>query len=279
MQNNISVSIPHHGAGADAGGPGTRRSLMLFYNGVILGGVCLDYITDGQDQVSHRLAAAAWLRGNSGHPAALVRPKALRAGAAHDWMGHARRDLRSRLRAVVPDLATLIGGVSIMLVWAGFIEAFFQCTCSAPRTPILPYSVKIAFGLVEIMACSRHFSLARRPQGRKEAAGGPGKMSDRRSQVSLLNIATPEGDDLLPAACRTGRTRALAYFVDFRGLHGDSEGRHDVRWRSSPSPPRTWEGSPASCCSFDLQRLRGDLRNDVERQDHWQTCGGHPRDG
>jgi len=47
---------------------------------------------------------------------------------------------------VVPDLATLIGGVALMLVWAGIVEAFF----SQYHAPILPYWVKITFGSGEL---------------------------------------------------------------------------------------------------------------------------------
>jgi uncharacterized membrane protein SpoIIM required for sporulation len=54
--------------------------------------------------------------------------------------------MRARLRAISPDVVTLIFGVGVMLVWAGFIEAFL----SQYHEPVIPYSVKIAFGLVEL---------------------------------------------------------------------------------------------------------------------------------
>jgi hypothetical protein len=57
-----------------------------------------------------------------------------------------RTPLSERLRAITPDLATLIGGVAVLLVWAGLIEAFF----SQYHEPIMPYAVKITFGLVEL---------------------------------------------------------------------------------------------------------------------------------
>lgn len=57
-----------------------------------------------------------------------------------------REGLRTRLRLVTPDLATLIGGVALMLVWAGIVEAFF----SQYHEPIMPYWVKISFGTVEL---------------------------------------------------------------------------------------------------------------------------------
>jgi hypothetical protein len=43
-------------------------------------------------------------------------------------------------------LVTLIFGVALLLVWAGIIEAFF----SQYHAPVLPYSIKMAFGFVEI---------------------------------------------------------------------------------------------------------------------------------
>ncbi len=57
-------------------------------------------------------------------------PSILLAGQAGFVLGRAMigwgtwDGLRTGLRAVAPDLATLIGGVAIMLVWAGIIEAF-----------------------------------------------------------------------------------------------------------------------------------------------------------
>jgi hypothetical protein len=41
----------------------------------------------------------------------------------------------------------LIFGVGVMLVWAGFIEAFL----SQYHEPVIPYDVKIAFGCVELI--------------------------------------------------------------------------------------------------------------------------------
>ena len=38
-------------------------------------------------------------------------------------------------------------GVAVLLVWAGFVEAFL----SQYHEPVIPYSAKIAFGLVELV--------------------------------------------------------------------------------------------------------------------------------
>ena len=40
----------------------------------------------------------------------------------------------------------LIGGVAVMLVWAGLIESFF----SQLHEPVIPYAAKIAFGAAEL---------------------------------------------------------------------------------------------------------------------------------
>ena len=58
-----------------------------------------------------------------------------------------RIPLKVRLRQVSGDLVTLMFGVGVLLVWAGFVEAFL----SQYHEPIIPYSVKIAFGFVELM--------------------------------------------------------------------------------------------------------------------------------
>jgi hypothetical protein len=55
------------------------------------------------------------------------------------------------MRAVTPDLVTLAGGAAVMLAWAGIVEAFF----SQYHEPVVPYSAKIAFGVLELgLLCS-----------------------------------------------------------------------------------------------------------------------------
>ena len=54
--------------------------------------------------------------------------------------------MKVRLRQISRDLVTLIFGVGIMLVWAGFVEAFL----SQYHEPLIPYRVKIGFGAVEL---------------------------------------------------------------------------------------------------------------------------------
>jgi uncharacterized membrane protein SpoIIM required for sporulation len=142
MQNNIGVSIKALALGITWG---LGTVLVLFYNGVVLGAVVFDYIADGQV-----VFLVAWLlpHGSFEIPAILI------AGQAGLMLGRALigwgtpDSLRTRFRKIAPDLATLAGGAALLLVWAGIVEAFF----SQYHAPILPYAVKIAFGVAETVA-------------------------------------------------------------------------------------------------------------------------------
>jgi uncharacterized membrane protein SpoIIM required for sporulation len=124
---------------------GVGTLILLFYNGIVLGAVILDYLRAGQATF-----LAGWLlpHGVVEIPAFLI---AGQAGLllARTLLGQGSRDpLQVRVRAVADDLVALIGGVALLLVWAGVIEAFL----SQIHEPRLPYAVKIAFGLVELGA-------------------------------------------------------------------------------------------------------------------------------
>ena len=69
-----------------------------------------------------------------------------------------RISLRGRLREIGTDLVTLIFGVSLMLVWAAVIEAWF----SQYHEPVVPYWIKITFGCVELVLLSLFFALSGR---------------------------------------------------------------------------------------------------------------------
>jgi len=116
--------------------------LLLFYNGVILGAIAVDYAADGQTPF-----LLGWLmpHGVIEIPAILVAGQAglVLAMALIGWGNRAR--LGTRLREVSRDVMTLSLGFALMLVWAGFVEAFL----SQYHWPIVPYSAKIAFGTVE----------------------------------------------------------------------------------------------------------------------------------
>jgi uncharacterized membrane protein SpoIIM required for sporulation len=141
MTNNTRVAIFCLALGVTFG---IGTMVLLFYNGVMIGVVVFDYLRAG-----HTAFLLGWLlpHGSIEIPAILI------AGQAGLVLGGAllgRREnisLAERLRAVSSDLAILIGGTAIMLVWAGIIEAFF----SQYHEPIIPYSLKIAFGAAELI--------------------------------------------------------------------------------------------------------------------------------
>ena len=140
ITNNTRVAITAMSLGLSWG---IGTVVVLFYNGVTLGAVVLDYIRAGQGRF-----LAGWLlpHGVIEIPAILLAGQAgfLLAGALIGW--GKRTSLRMRFREVGPDLVTLIGGVALMLVWAGIVEAFL----SQYHEPVIPYAAKIAFGCVEL---------------------------------------------------------------------------------------------------------------------------------
>jgi len=80
-------------------------------------------------------------------------PAILIAGQAGLVLGSAligwgsRRPLKRRLRAISGDLVTLVFGVAVLLTWAGFVEAFL----SQYHEPVIPYALKISFGVLELV--------------------------------------------------------------------------------------------------------------------------------
>lgn len=140
MTHNIRVSLLTLGMGMTAG---AGTVLLLFYNGVILGSVAIDYVVAGQTKF-----LLGWLlpHGVIEIPAILIAGQAglLFGGAMLGWGSH--EPLRRRLRRVSPDVMTLTFGLAVMLVWAGIVEAFF----SQFHEPVLPYGLKIAFGVIEL---------------------------------------------------------------------------------------------------------------------------------
>ena len=123
---------------------GVGTLIMLFYNGIILGAVAVDYVLAGETSF-----LLGWLlpHGAIEIPAILLAGQAgiILAGALIGWGRPI--SLRMRLRKISNDLVTLIFGVAIMLVWAGIIESFF----SQYHEPVIPYAVKIGFGSLELI--------------------------------------------------------------------------------------------------------------------------------
>lgn len=142
MTHNIGVSLFTFALGTTWG---VGSIFLLFYNGVTLGAVALDYIGAGQTQFLF-----GWLmpHGVIEIPAIMVAGQAafVLASALIGFNDSNRRS--ERLRQSAPDMLTLAGGASVMLVWAGIIESFF----SQYHAPVLPYNLKIAFGFVELTA-------------------------------------------------------------------------------------------------------------------------------
>ena len=140
MTHNIKVSISALALGMTLG---VGTLIVLFGNGVVLGAVALDYILAGEARF-----LLGWLlpHGVVEIPAILLAGQAglILAGAL---IGRGRPDsMKERLRKVSGDLVTLIFGVALFLVWAGFIEAFL----SQYHEPTIPYEAKIIFGLTEL---------------------------------------------------------------------------------------------------------------------------------
>ena len=141
---------------------GIGTLIMLFYNGVILGAVAVDYVLAGETSF-----LLGWLlpHGAVEIPAILLAGQAgiVLAGALIGWGKSI--SLRMRLRKVSNDLVTLIFGVALMLIWAGIIEAFF----SQYHEPVMPYYIKIAFGVFELLILTLFLGWAGRKSSIKNA--------------------------------------------------------------------------------------------------------------
>ncbi len=132
---------------------GIGTVILLFYNGVILGAVALDFFHAEQSTF-----LLGWLlpHGAIEIPAILLAGQAgfILAGALIGW--GRRISFKKRLRAVAPELVTLLCGLALMLVWAGIVEAFF----SQYHAPVIPYDTKIIFGAVELIALILFFGFS-----------------------------------------------------------------------------------------------------------------------
>ncbi|HEX7253439.1 MAG TPA: stage II sporulation protein M [Thermoanaerobaculia bacterium] len=157
MTHNIRVSLLALALGMTWG---IGTAVLLFANGVTLGAIVVDYVADGQGTF-----LAGWLLPHG----AVEIPSILIAGQAGLILAHAligradARPLGMRLRRILPDLLTLIGGVAILLVWAGTVEAFL----SQYHAPFLPYGIKIALGCVELALLTWFLTVAGRDDGQE----------------------------------------------------------------------------------------------------------------
>lgn len=169
MTHNTRVSILVLAMGLTFG---VGTVMLLFYNGIILGAVVMDYVLAGES-----VFLAGWLlpHGSIEIPAILM---AGQAGLvlARAMIGWSRpQSFKTRLRQVTGDLVTLIFGVALLLIWAGIIEAFL----SQYHEPVIPYAVKIGFGAVQLLLLAwflafsgKNDHTARPVAGARMAAGG-----------------------------------------------------------------------------------------------------------
>jgi uncharacterized membrane protein SpoIIM required for sporulation len=134
---------------------GVGTSILLFYNGVLIGAVIMDYILAGES-----VFLVGWLlpHGSVEIPAILL------AGQGGLLLGktllfaRGRMALAQRLKEIRGDLVVIIFGVGAMLIWAGVIESFF----SQYHEPMLPYAVKIVFGTLQMIGVVVYFTYAGR---------------------------------------------------------------------------------------------------------------------
>ena len=152
MTHNIQVTMMTLAFGVTWG---VGTVILLFYNGVTLGAISADYVGAGYTQF-----LAGWLlpHGAIEIPAILLGGQAglVLAGALIGWGERASR--ADRLRSVARDLLVIGLGAAALLVWAGLVEAFV----SQYHQPVLPYGLKIAFGLLELAALSIYLARAGR---------------------------------------------------------------------------------------------------------------------
>jgi uncharacterized membrane protein SpoIIM required for sporulation len=136
---------------------GVGTLVLMFYNGVVLGAVAIDYVLAGQTTF-----LLGWLlpHGVIELPAMLVGGQAGFVLATALLGRGQRQSLTDRLRAAAPDVVTLCFGAAVMLVWAGLVEAFL----SQYHEPVVPYAAKILFGVVEFGALVLFLGYAGRPK-------------------------------------------------------------------------------------------------------------------
>lgn len=143
MTHNIRVSFFVFAAGFIFG---IGTLYLLFYNGIILGAVVVDYVVAGQTTF-----LVGWLlpHGSVEIPAVLIAGQAgLLLGSSILGTGKFGKGMSigDRIRFIREDLLLLLGGICMLLVWAGIVEAFLSQT----HEPAIPYAVKIGIGLIEL---------------------------------------------------------------------------------------------------------------------------------
>lgn len=144
---------------------GVGTLILVFSNGVMIGGIVVDYIMAGETTFLF-----GWLlpHGVIEIPAILVGAQAGFVLARAILGREDGRPLGDRLRGVVDDVATLAGGAALMLVWAGGVESYL----SQYHEPAIPYWLKISFGVIEGGLLVAYYGFAGRVKRVKEVARG-----------------------------------------------------------------------------------------------------------
>ena len=174
MNNNIRVAINAMAFGILFG---VFTVVLLFYNGIILGLVAYEYVADGQAEF-----LAGWLLPHGVPELTAIfmggQCGLILARAVIGW--GTNKGMRARFREVRGDLVTLVIGFCLLLVWAGLIESYL----SQHHEPAIPYSVKIGFGLVQLVVGAAYLFLAGRSKTGIESD------PDARTTVTGANLAT-----------------------------------------------------------------------------------------
>ncbi len=158
MSHNIEVSFLCFSLGAFTilGG-----YAILFYNGVILGAVAAQYVTDGVSTFFF-----AWV----GPHGALELPAIVFSGAAGIVAGRAlllpgNLSVATSLRRAFPDLRRMLLGTAAILVLAGLIEGSF----SQFTKKTFPYELKIGVAIVLFIGLVSYLFVRRRSAVEGEA--------------------------------------------------------------------------------------------------------------
>ena len=160
ITHNIQVALLAAALGVTFG---IGTALLLFENGVLLGAVAVRYTQQG-----FGLFVTAWLLPHG----AFEIPSILIAGFYLARLLLRRREDRDMRRAM-SEWLVLTGGLALMLVWAGLMEAFF----SQHHAPVLPYGLKVAVGAAELLLLTIYLLTI----GRRSAT------TDERANVALEN--------------------------------------------------------------------------------------------
>ncbi|MCX7818130.1 MAG: stage II sporulation protein M [Kiritimatiellae bacterium] len=150
--NNVRVAVLLLALGMTFG---AGTAVVLALNGMLLGAVAADYVVAGQSQF-----LLGWLlpHGAVEIPAILLAAQGglVLGGALLGAEGPRHRPLAERLGAVRGDVLSLIGGAALLLAWAAGVESFL----SQHHEPRLPYTIKIAIGLLELGALALYVARA-----------------------------------------------------------------------------------------------------------------------